>query len=136
MPSDPLIVPTVVPGGSLHFATVTSGGKVQDVLDALILNSEVTSEVLGDLEPYGWAVQRIRHEHHGRQWEEEELSLDARTSVLEGVVQRLRSGDRIPDDEMARLRRLARPANAQGPISGADITVKEMFVGRKTQPST
>ena len=73
MPSDPLIVPTVVPGGSLHFATVASGGKIQDVLDVLISNSEVTSEVLGDLEPYGWAVQRIRREHHGRQWEEDEL---------------------------------------------------------------
>ncbi|KAL1729559.1 hypothetical protein EV714DRAFT_284879 [Schizophyllum commune] len=78
------------------------------------------------------SIHRIRLK---KQWEEEELSLDARTSVLEGVVQRLRSGDRIPDDEMTRLRRLARPANALGPISGADITVKEMFVGRKTQPS-
>ena len=73
MPTDPLIVPTVVPGGSLHFATVTSDGTVQDVLDALIANEEVTSEVLGDLEQYGWAIQRIRREHNGRQWEEDEL---------------------------------------------------------------
>ena len=70
---DPLIVPTVVPGGSLHFATITAEGTVQDVLDALISNEEVTAEVLGDLEPYGWAVQRIRREHNGRQWEEDEL---------------------------------------------------------------
>ena len=73
MPGDPLIVPTVVPGGSLHFATVVSDGTVQDVLETLVANPEVTSEVLGDLEPYGWAVQRIRHEHSGRQWEEDEL---------------------------------------------------------------
>ena len=73
MPTDPLIVPTVVPGGSLHFATVTSDGTVQDVLDALITNLEVITEVLGDLEEYGWAVQRIRREHNGRQWEEEDL---------------------------------------------------------------
>ncbi|TRM69003.1 hypothetical protein BD626DRAFT_543903 [Schizophyllum amplum] len=74
------------------------------------------------------SIHRIRLK---KQWEEEELSLDARTSVLQDILQRLRSGDRIPDDEMTRLRRLARPAHAQEHISGADITVKEMFVGRK-----
>ncbi|KAL1746662.1 hypothetical protein HDZ31DRAFT_81045 [Schizophyllum fasciatum] len=79
------------------------------------------------------SIHRIRLK---KQWEEEELSLGARTSVLEGIVHRLRSGDHIPEDEMARLRRLARPAHAQGPISGADITVKEMFVGRKPQAAT
>ncbi len=73
MPSDPLIVPTAIPGGSLHFATITADGTVQDVLDALVANEEVTADVLGDLEPYGWAVQRIRLEHNGRQWEEDEL---------------------------------------------------------------
>lgn len=73
MPSDPLIVPTVVPGGSLHFATIPGEGTVQDVLDALVSNADVTAEVLGDLEPYGWAVQRIRREHNGRQWEEDDL---------------------------------------------------------------
>ena len=73
MPSDPLIVPTVVPGGSLHFATIPCEGTVQDVLDALVSNADVTAEVLGDLKPYGWAVQRIRREHNGRQWEEDDL---------------------------------------------------------------
>lgn len=73
MPNDPLIVPTIVPGGSLHFATIAATGTVQDVLDALLSNEEVTAEVLGDLEPYGWAMQRIRREQHGRQWEEDEL---------------------------------------------------------------
>ncbi|KAI0776213.1 FH2-domain-containing protein [Trametes elegans] len=75
MSIDPLIVPTVVPGGSLHFATVPADGTVQDVLDTLVANAEVTAEVLGDLGPYGWAVQRIRKEHSGRQWEEDELEL-------------------------------------------------------------
>ncbi|KAJ3004363.1 hypothetical protein NUW54_g4848 [Trametes sanguinea] len=73
MSADPLIVPTIVPGGSLHFATIVADGTVQDVLDTLIANAEVTAEVLGDLEPYGWAMQRIRREHNGRQWEEDEL---------------------------------------------------------------
>ena len=73
MPADPLIVPTVVPGGSLHFATITAEGTIQDVINALIANEDVTEEVLGDLESYGWAIQKIRREHTGRQWEEDEL---------------------------------------------------------------
>ena len=73
MSTDPLIVPTIAPGGSLHFATIRADGTVQDVLDALVSNAEVTAEILGDLDQYGWAVQRIRIEHNGRQWEEDEL---------------------------------------------------------------
>ena len=55
------------------FATISHDGTVQDVIDLLVINPEVTSEILGDLQPYGWALQRIRREHHGRQWEEDEL---------------------------------------------------------------
>lgn len=73
MTDDTLIVPVVVPSGSLHFATISSTGTVQDVQDHLITDEDITSEILGDLEPYGWAMQRIRSEHNGRQWEEEEL---------------------------------------------------------------
>ena len=73
MADDMLIVPVVVPPGSLHFATVSSSATVQDVQDYLTSDESIVSEVLGDLEPYGWAMQRIRSEHNGRQWEEEEL---------------------------------------------------------------
>lgn len=73
MASDPLIVPTVLPSGSLHFASVNSDSTIQDVIERLIALDEVTTDVLGDLHPHGWGIQRIRTEKHGRRWEEEEL---------------------------------------------------------------
>lgn len=73
MPESSLIVPVVVPTGSLHFATVSPDGTVQDVINALLLQPEVTSEVLGDLDGAGWALLKIRTEKSGRQWEEEDL---------------------------------------------------------------
>lgn len=73
MADETLIVPVLLPSGSLQFATISSNGTVQDVLDYLIAKADLTSEVLGDLEPYGWAMQRIRVERNGRQWEEDEL---------------------------------------------------------------
>lgn len=73
MSEDSLILPTVTPSGSLHFATVQSSGTIQDVLNALLEEQGVAAEVLGDLEPYGWALQKVRREPNGRQWEEEEL---------------------------------------------------------------
>ena len=68
-----LIVPVVLPSGSLHFATVSRDGTVQDVVENLVSNPEITADILGDLPPYGWALQKIRREYNGRQWEEEEL---------------------------------------------------------------
>jgi diaphanous 1 len=73
MPDDILIVPTVLPSGSLHFASVQQHGTVADVINALSNLDEVKSDVLGDLRPRGWAVQLIRKEAPGRQWEETEL---------------------------------------------------------------
>lgn len=73
MADQSLIAPVVVPSGSLHFATISAQGTVEDVVEALVANAEVTSEILGELQPYGWALQKIRREHNGRQWEEEEL---------------------------------------------------------------
>ena len=73
MPESSLIVPVVVPTGSLHFATIKPDGIVQDVIDALLAQPEVTSEVLGGLNDEGWALQNIRIEKSGRQWEEEDL---------------------------------------------------------------
>ena len=73
MPDDILIVPTVLPSGSLHFASVQQHGTVADVINALSDLDEVKSDVLGDLRPRGWAIQLIRKEAPGRQWEEAEL---------------------------------------------------------------
>lgn len=73
MPESSLIVPVVVPTGSLHFATIHPDGSVQHVIDALLTQSEVAPEVLGGLEDTGWALQKIRIEKSGRQWEEGDL---------------------------------------------------------------
>jgi len=73
MPESSLIVPVVVPTGSLHFATIKPDGIVQDVINALLVQPEVTSEVLGDLDGADWALLKIRVEKSGRQWEEEDL---------------------------------------------------------------
>ena len=73
MPESSLIVPVVVPAGSLHFATIKPDGTVQDAIDALLAQPEVILEVLGGLDDAGWALQKIRIEQSGRQWEEESL---------------------------------------------------------------
>lgn len=73
MPSTSIIVPTILTSGALHFASVGPEDTAQDVIDALVKVDEVRSEVLGDLEDRGWALQKIRVEQSGRQWEEDEL---------------------------------------------------------------
>ena len=73
MPESSLIVPVVVPTGSLHFATIKPDGTVQDAINALLAQPEVISEVLVGLDDAGWALQKIRIEKSGRQWEEENL---------------------------------------------------------------
>lgn len=73
MSENPLIVPTVLPSGTLHFVTIAHAGTVEDVLENLSANAEATAEILGDLEPYGWALQKVRKYADGKQWEEDEL---------------------------------------------------------------
>jgi hypothetical protein len=73
MPDDTLIVPTILPSGSLHFASVQHDSTIKDVISSLSALDEVKSDVLGDLFPCGWAIQLIRKELPGRQWEEDEL---------------------------------------------------------------
>jgi diaphanous 1 len=73
MPDDTLIVPTVLSSGSLQFASVQQDGTVGDVIDSLTVLDEVKSDILGDLPPLGWAIQLVRKEPPGRQWEEDEL---------------------------------------------------------------
>ena len=46
---------------------------MEDVINSLIALDDVRSEILGELEDNGWALQKIRVEHNGRTWEEDEL---------------------------------------------------------------
>lgn len=85
MNDNQLIVPVATPLGSLYFATIDAGGTVDDVIQELLSNDDAVSELIGDLEPYGWALQRIRREHNGRQWEEEELEQLGNGSVVCGL---------------------------------------------------
>lgn len=73
MLTNSLIVPTILPTGSLVFAEVAHDGRAQDVIDTLINMPGVKEQILGDFEDYGWALQRIRVEQNGRVWEEDEL---------------------------------------------------------------
>lgn len=73
MSESSLIVPVVVPTGSLHFATIHPDGTVQHVIDVLLAQQEAASDVLGDLDDTGWALQQIRIQKSGRQWEERDL---------------------------------------------------------------
>jgi hypothetical protein len=73
MSDDILIVPTVLPSGSLHFASIQQDGTVGDVINSLSALNEVRSDVLGDLPPSGWAIQLVRKKSPGQQWEEDEL---------------------------------------------------------------
>lgn len=74
MPAEALVVPTILPTGAVHFAEVGQDATAQDVLNALVTVDEVKQDVLGSLEEnYGWALQKVRNEHSGRPWEEDEL---------------------------------------------------------------
>lgn len=68
-----LIIPTLVVTRSLHFAEISNDGKAEDVVKTLLQIEGLKTEVLGDLEDSGWALQRIRIEQNGRPWEEAEL---------------------------------------------------------------
>lgn len=72
-PNATLIVPTITPSGSLHFAEVSEDALAQDVIHVLIQMEGLKENILGDLEDNEWALQRIRLEENGRPWEEEEL---------------------------------------------------------------
>jgi diaphanous 1 len=68
MPEASLIVPTVLASGSQHFAEVRSDGTVQDVINFLIALEEVKSDILGELQEQGWALQRIQVQERRQQW--------------------------------------------------------------------
>jgi len=68
-----LIVPTLLPTGSLQFAEIPDDGRAQDVIDTLLQIDGLKEEILGGLENLGWGLQSIRTERSGRPWEEDEL---------------------------------------------------------------
>lgn len=74
MAGAPLIVPTLIPSGALHFAAVQQSATAQDVIEALSTLEDVRDDLLGDLEDTGWAIQKIRRPPPGKPWEEEELN--------------------------------------------------------------
>ena len=73
MSDNSLIVPTLLPTGSLHFAAVKVDSVVQDVLNALTGLKEVQEDILGDWQYDRWAIQKIRKETPGRHWDEHEI---------------------------------------------------------------
>lgn len=68
-----LIVPTLLPTGSLQFAEIPDDGRAQNVIDTLLEIDGLKEEILGGLENLGWALQSIRMERSGRPWEDDEL---------------------------------------------------------------
>jgi diaphanous 1 len=73
MPDSSLTVPTILTTGTLHFVSVKPDGTAQDVIDSLVALDEVNSDILGDLDEAGWALQKIRWEESGRIWDNDEL---------------------------------------------------------------
>jgi len=71
--SEPLLVPTILVTGSLHFVEVPPDARAQEVIQRVLRIEGVKQEVLGDLNEDDWALQKIRVEHAGRAWEEDEL---------------------------------------------------------------
>ncbi len=60
---------------------------------------------------------------------EERSRVAAQLSILESIRDRLQSGERIPQDEMQSLRKLARPELAED--YQEEITWTEAFLGKK-----
>ncbi|EJD01599.1 FH2-domain-containing protein [Fomitiporia mediterranea MF3/22] len=73
MADNTLIAPVISPAGTVYFASVNQDATAQDVIASLIQPQDVRDEILGDLPESGWDLQRVRKEHSGRVWEEEEL---------------------------------------------------------------
>ncbi|KAH7919532.1 hypothetical protein BV22DRAFT_1075069, partial [Leucogyrophana mollusca] len=73
MASESLIVPTLLPNGSLQYPTTSSTATALEFVANLLQHDEVKSEILGDLSEGAWALQRIRRQPKGHQWEEEDL---------------------------------------------------------------
>ncbi|EIW76318.1 hypothetical protein CONPUDRAFT_139713 [Coniophora puteana RWD-64-598 SS2] len=104
MSSDPLIVPALLPSGSLQYATLSAGATAQDVISALGGQRDVRDDVLGDLALHKWAVQQVRKQQSGRQWEEHELEVlgDGLLAPTDKIAPLLDTADKRADEPAAR----------------------------------
>ena len=75
MAANTLIVPTLLLNGTIHFAEISQEGTAQDVVDTIVASKDITNDILGHLENRAWALQRIRVEKNGRNWEQDELEV-------------------------------------------------------------
>ncbi|KAJ8462763.1 hypothetical protein ONZ45_g17814 [Pleurotus djamor] len=73
MPDDTILIPTILPTGTLHFATVGAQATAKDVILELAANDQAQAELDGFADASECALQRIRSEPTGRSWEEHEL---------------------------------------------------------------
>jgi len=64
---------------------------------------------------------------------EERSRIAARTSILESIAEQLRSDKPLSENELEKLKRLARPLerNPDEEVLGGTIAWKEIFLGRK-----
>ncbi|KAF5352076.1 hypothetical protein D9758_009446 [Tetrapyrgos nigripes] len=70
-----------------------------------------------------------------RHFEDQRAAVQARISVLESIVQELRSNKNLSPDDLARLKRLARPPEEKE--EEEDLSWREVFsgkVGKKDSP--
>ncbi|KAM6502870.1 hypothetical protein JOM56_002847 [Amanita muscaria] len=72
-----------------------------------------------------------------RAFEDERANVNARISILESIAEQLRSGKPINDDEVERLKRLARDPVKRDEEAmkskSEEISWKEVFLGQKSQ---
>ncbi|KIL63994.1 hypothetical protein M378DRAFT_641515 [Amanita muscaria Koide BX008] len=72
-----------------------------------------------------------------RTFEDERANVNARISILESIAEQLRSGKPINDDEVERLKRLARDPVKRDEEAmkskSEEISWKEVFLGQKSQ---
>jgi diaphanous 1 len=69
----PLVVAVLSPSGTVYFASVDTNARVEQVIDLLLRTTDISRQVLGDLNNKGWALQRIRRTPIGHIWTAEEL---------------------------------------------------------------
>lgn len=74
MPTSSLLVPTVLPGGDIQFATVGQDATAKDLIDELLKLDKVKHSVLGDLQDSEWALQKLRLDDNNPVYQDGELA--------------------------------------------------------------
>ncbi|KAF9506490.1 hypothetical protein BS47DRAFT_1399443 [Hydnum rufescens UP504] len=69
----PLVVAVLSPSGTLYFASVDTNASVEQVIDLLLRTTDISRQVLGDLDNKGWALQQIRRIPIDYTWTADEL---------------------------------------------------------------